>query len=169
MYISLEYMGASLLIPVPRKTIWSHHEKTNQWQRRTTTTDGGRRRTTTDGGRTDDGRRHLNLFFFSWFIGDVSDPFFLSKNHRKSSDVCFPLICLPPGWRLLLTPGMWMGQIGTNIGSIHHPIYDFYWVFMFHRWCLWLFFIKTIGNHQTRVLFFGAPWHVPEAQPLLQG
>ena len=43
-------MGASLLLSVPRKTIWSHHEKKGNDDdndgRRWTTTDDGRRTTT---------------------------------------------------------------------------------------------------------------------------
>ena len=44
---------------------------------------------------------------------------FSYKNHRKSPNMCFFLICLPTGWRLLLTPGMWMGggPFGTIWGS----------------------------------------------------
>ena len=35
---------------------------------------------------------------------------FCHTNHRKSSNMCFFLIVLPPGRRLLLTPGLGMGK-----------------------------------------------------------
>ena len=51
-------MGFGLLLLVPRKNIWSHHEKQkiNDGRRRTTGDDGRRR---TDDGRTTDERRQM--------------------------------------------------------------------------------------------------------------
>ena len=111
-------MGASLLLFVPRKTIWSHHE--NKSQLRTTTDDDRRRTTRDDDGRRrrqqtttdDDGRRRTTM-----------DDDNLYKSKKFITNMCLFLICLPPGRRLLLAPGMRMGgAIGTNICSIQHPI-----------------------------------------------
>ena len=66
-------MGAGLLLSVPRKTIWSHHEKKSiaDDDGRRTTTDDGQRRTTDDDGRTTDDDDFSTCFYeLYWFLND---------------------------------------------------------------------------------------------------
>ena len=54
------------------------------------------------------------------FLSPLAGYFFdfFHTNHRQSSKMFFLLICLPPGRRLLLAPGMGMG--GGAFGTIWH-------------------------------------------------
>ena len=47
--------------------------------------------------------QYIILLLSKWFINDFSDV--LNTNHRRSSKIRFEKI-MPPGRRLLLTPGM---------------------------------------------------------------
>ena len=50
------------------------------------------------------------------------------ENHQENTKNVFCLICSANWQGFFVTPGMGMGggEIGTNVCSIHHPIYDFY-------------------------------------------
>ena len=71
------------------------------------------------------GKTATVVFVFSYFLAKepflrslVSDLFvlFLMKIIENNQKMWFSLICLPPGRRFLLTPGMGMGG-GDHLGS----------------------------------------------------
>ena len=58
------------------------------------------------------------LLVFKWSINDIF-LFVSLKSHRKTSKMCCFVICLPPGRKLLLAPGMGIG--GNQSGPIIFP------------------------------------------------
>ena len=95
---------------------------------RRTTTDDGR---TTDGRRTDDGRLIFSFFYDMIGFKMINSRCFcfsFYKTHRKSSNICFFLICVPPhGRRRLLTAAMGRGGDRDQYSFHPSPNIRFYW------------------------------------------